>query len=310
MRRIVPFIAALSVLLSCSKAHVQTTSVPEVIVFLPVTGLGDEGYNDLCYSELLDIGEKNKDVMSMSFETVRDADELARMIDVIEREKAAAPRMLYILCSPEYDPESIPVTASGHDILLFESEEAVKGCHTFSIDMTSAAYRAGEMLAKAGNLGGMQLFKPAVLYLEQENPTGKAFASGFIAASGEQCLSYCVSDFAEDGISTETVYSTAIQIYQTHNFVLPQVGEFINGIYHYSRESSAWMAGVDADGENFSPFAIFSLKRRIDKALDDWTGRWLRGENIPDHIIYYEDAGFSELHINPDYEDFLNDENL
>ena len=194
------------------------------------------------------------------------------------------------------------------DVLLVESRDETLPVNTMFFSLYGACYQAGRAVGhsmdEVKNIAIVSanqtddyltdLRKGFMLGLFDENTMVKADTL-FLAADSK---GYNMADSA---------YHISYALDSTYQMVLPLCGGTIQGFLRYNREhpSSFYTIGIDADMQQYASRVPFSLVKHLDQAVQDWIAKWVAGDEIPPHLYYGLESGYTEIVLSDPYKALL-----
>lgn len=281
----------------------ETASLPSITFVTSIGGMGDNGYNDLILSGIIEFA--NRQDITLSIISPRDMTEAECALTDYCHTPSGHPSLL-ILGASEYEPlltDSLPSLTDTQSILLFESprQDLPQQVYTFYLRRYGAAYLCGQMAAECP-----QAYVIAACPDEATiQPAIQGFCQGYAQGSGQQAtVTYLADDIT--GFSNPEQAYVAIKELPWNAFVFPLAGGSGSGIYKYVREnmfSGMLVAGMDVDCSAYSTRTPFSMVVHIDRLLSQWLGDWIQGKEIPPHMEYGLSEGFVGVTVNHDFLD-------
>ena len=214
---------------------------------------------------------------------------------------------LVVLANDNLEPivhryESALAECPNVSVLLAESKDTTILCNTICLSGSGAYYQAGRVTARC-------LTDVDSIFIATANPTDqsiadmrKAFCRGIDDGETETGRVIGVDNFYVSNTSggfdkADSIYRMSYDIDPKYQLVLPICGGTMQGFLRYNREhsSSFYTIGVDADMQQYSTRVPFSIVKHIDDAVEDWIGRWAKGETMERHLNYGLSSGYIEL---------------
>lgn len=265
-------------------AHENTHVCADVTVVAPLSGLGDNGYNDEALAGVMEVASASGlEVSLLHPKTLEQAREYVREWSEDESDK----RRLLVLPDAEYSAIISAVRLSdAKSVLLFENDgkDVPSGIATFRISRYGTAFLSG-CLAK----GSATVH---VIEGKKGDKTSAEAASGFEDGYKKHHPDGCiVNHLLSDSYSGWSMPDAAYRIageYQ-NDFFFPLAKGSNAGVYKFSRESPfvlMLISGMDVDCSLFSKRIPFSVVIDVRSIVKDYVSRWKAGENISGHTDY------------------------
>ena len=286
---------------SCGKqdepVHVDDHVCADITVITPLSGLGDNGYNDEALTGVLDAATASQlEVSLLRPKSLEQAGEYVRQWS----NDGNSNRRLLILPDAEYSSILSNVsTSTTKSVLLFENDG--KGISpdiaTFRISRYGSAYLAG-CLAKGSPKVHIIQGKKGDQTCEEAT---KGFTAGYKSVRTEgKIISHSLSDTYKGWSMPDSLYRIAAQY--PDDFFFPLARGSNAGVYKFSRESSfvlMLIAGTDVDCSLFSKRIPFSAIIDIRSIVKDYVSRWINGDNISGHTDFGMKDGNAAVILNP-----------
>ena len=317
-------LGCVSVLTSCSKDD-ETMYVPDptdapstrpmvTVVYSP-DALGDKSYNDLIYSSVEDISNRNG-LRSLHLSPATREEGLAYLEDIFRQTETAGDtiRRLLIVASSDYDSwlrqnnkrlEGNPRA----DLLYFETSRPLDGKgSTLFMPYYGAMYEAGAVAPH---------FQPKALLIganPEDEVVGEAmqgfrdgFATDWVATSEEKSLTTMyIGQRAGEGYSiTDTLALKMMREYgeQSEDLlgkssaIIPVCGGASAVFLRLSAILNQFIVmGIDV--MNTAANCQYSVVKRIDTVVETSIRQWLTGEGIPKHQSLGLASGYTDLFVN------------
>ena len=312
-----------SVLTSCSKD--ETIYVPDptdaprtsplvTVVYSP-DALGDRSYNDLIYSSVENVSNRNG-LRSLHLSPATREEGLAYLEDIFRQTETAGDtiRRLLIVASSDYDTwlrqnnkrlEGNPRA----DLLYFETSTPLDGKgSTFYMPYYGAMYETGAIAP---------FFQPKALLIganPEDEYVGEAmqgfkdgFATDWVATSEEKSLTTMyIGQHAGQGYSiADTLALKMMRDYgeQSEDWlgkssaIIPVCGGASAVFLRLSTVLNQFIVmGIDV--MNTAANCQYSVVKRIDMAVETSIRQWLVGEGIPKHQSLGLASGYTDLIVN------------
>lgn len=275
----------------------------EIFVLFGPDSWGDNGYNDLIYSGLLDcIGsDKLKDV-KVRYVNPTSMSEALKLIASWKKDSLAYNKRLLVLANAVYkdvinkDLSGFTLDDKSNSVLLFESGKSdIKGVHTFMLSLYGTSYISGAVAAK------LHLTPLIVLGNSRDSITASAtdgFTDGFrdYGEKNAEIAKEYLSDTYNGYNMPDSTYNLMHQWAQNYNFIFPIMGGSIMGVFHYLRENpnKLFTVGMDVDQSNLCNELLGSMTKNIDSLFSSWLIKWASGETLPQYATYGLEEGYTE----------------
>ncbi len=317
-------LGCVSVLTSCSKDD-ETMYVPDptdapstrpmvTVVYSP-DALGDKSYNDLIYSSVEDISNRNG-LRSLHLSPATREEGLAYLEDIFRQTETPGDtiRRLLIVASSDYDSwlrqnnkrlEGNPRA----DLLYFETSRPLDGKgSTLFMPYYGAMYEAGAVAPH---------FQPKALLIganPEDEVVGEAmqgfrdgFATDWVATSQKKSLTTMyIGQHAGEGYSiTDTLALKMMREYgeQSEDLlgkssaIIPVCGGASAVFLRLSAILNQFIVmGIDV--MNTAANCQYSVVKRIDTVVETSIRQWLTGEGIPKHQSLGLASGYTDLFVN------------
>ena len=269
----------------------------DITVITPLSGPGDNGYNDEALAGVLDVASASGLEMSLLRpKTLEQAGEYVKEWSEDENSK----RRLLVLPDEEYSA-IVPtiISSDAKSVLLFENDgkDISSDIATFRISRYGSAYLAG-CLAKGSQTTHIIQGKTGDRSCKE---AADGFTAGFrtVRPDGE-IISHSLSDTYKGWSMPDSLYRIASQY--PDDFFFPLARGSNAGVYKFSRESPfvlMLIAGMDVDCSLFSKRIPFSVIIDMRSIVKDYVSRWISGENISGHTDYGMKDGKAAVKLNP-----------
>lgn len=293
-------------------AHMDDHVCADITVITPLSGLGDNGYNDEALAGVLDAASASGlEVSLLRPKTLEQAGEYMRRWSDDESNN----RRLLILPDAEYAAIVSNVRPSDvKSVLLFENDgkDLPAGVASFRISRYGTGYLSGCLARDSETVH--------IIEGKKGDRTSAEAIAGFMDGYRNYCpegtvVTHSLSDTFSGWSMPDAAYRIAGQ-YQD-DFFFPLAGGSNAGIYKFSRESPfvlMLIAGMDVDCSLFSKRVPFSVVMDVRSVVKDYVSRWIAGENISGHTGYGMDGGKASVRlstlfyeINDIWEDYYDD---
>lgn len=265
-------------------AHMDDHVCADVTVITPLSGLGDNGYNDEAMAGVMDVVTgSGLEVSLLRPKTLADAGEYVRRWS----EDGNSRRRLLVLPDAEYSAILSNVeTSDAKSVLLFENDgkDVPTGVATFRISRYGTGYLSG-CLAKDSETARIILGKKGDPCAEE---AAAGFADGYKKSRpGGGIAIHSLSDDFAGWSMPDSTYRLASKY--PRDFFFPLAKGSNAGIYKFSRESPfvlMLIAGMDVDCSLYSKRVPFSVMIDVRSVVKEYVSRWKAGENISGHANY------------------------
>lgn len=253
----------------------------DITVVTPLSGLGDNGYNDEALAGVLKaVSNSSIDVSLLRPKTLEQVGEYVRQWSTHETSN----RRLLILADAEYSGLLSDVnTSPSKSVLLFENDgkSISSDIATFRISRYGTAYLSGCL--------AMGSEKVHIIHGKKGDPTSeeaaKGFADGYLKSRHDGKIIYhSLSDTYSGWSMPDSLYRLAAE--NQNDFFFPLAKGSNAGVYKFSRESPfvlMLITGMDVDCSTYSKRVPFSMLVDVKKVVKDYVSRWISGENISGH---------------------------
>lgn len=253
----------------------------DITIITPLSGLGDNGYNDEALAGVMDLASTSGlEVSLLRPKTLEQAGEYVNEWSEHENSK----RRLLILPDEEYSAILSAVKLSDEkSVLLFENngKEVPSGIATFRISRYGTGYLSGCLAMGSETVH--------IVHGKKEDPiseeAAKGFANGYLKSRPNgKIVSHSLSDTYSGWSMPDSLYRLAAE-YQD-DFFFPLAKGSNAGLYKFSHESPfvlMLIAGMDVDCSAYSKRVPFSMIVNVKKVVKDYVSRWISGENISGH---------------------------
>lgn len=279
---------AVAVLSSCGREDVPieepTGIIADITVVAPLSGFGDNGYNDEALSGIMETaGAQNLDVSVVRPSTLQEAEEYVEEWHHTNVSK----RSMLILADSEYESLCRDLSPDGKKtVMQFESEgeTQLEGVCTFRFSRFGASWLSGRMAQGSRAVH--------IVYDYSSNPRIQEAAAGFREGylegnpNGEVTVQSLASDFQGSSMP-DSLYRLASRF--SSDFFFPLASSSNAGLFKFSRESPfvlMLIAGMDVDCSLQSKRVPFSVVVNVKETVQDLVERWSRGEDITGHRNY------------------------
>lgn len=284
----------------------------DITVITPLSGLGDNGYNDEALAGVMDVASTSGlEVSLLRPKTLEQAGEYVRRWSEVENNN----RRLLVLPDTEYATLLSYVQLSDvRSVLLFENDgkDMPSGVATFRIARYGTGYLSG-CLAKGSETAH-------VIEGKKGDKTAEEAVSGFEEGYKKHrpdgiIVNHSLSDTFAGWSMPDAAYRIAGE-YQ-NDFFFPLAKGSNAGVYKFSRESPfvlMLIAGMDVDCSLFSKRVPFSVVIDVRSVVKNYVSRWNAEENISGHMDYGMKEGKASVRlstlfyeINDIWESYYND---
>lgn len=283
--KLLPVIGIFVLLVGCGKQdEPMQSSEPicaDITIITPLSGLGDNGYNDEALAGVLEaVSTSRLEVSLLRPKTLEQAGEYVRQWSDDESNK----RHLLILPDAEYSGLLANVNPSpSKSVLLFENDgkNISSDIATFRISRYGTAYLSGCL--------AMGSERVHIIHGRKGDPTSeeaaKGFADGYLKSRPDgKIVNHFLSDTYFGWAMPDSLYRLAAE--NQNDFFFPLAKGSNAGVYKFSRESPfvlMLIAGMDVDCSTYSKRVPFSMLVDVKTVVKDYVSRWISGENISEH---------------------------
>lgn len=300
LKIIITFTLASVLITSCSGNEDEPSSadiglIADITVVAPLSGLGDNGYNDQAIAGIFEgIGSSETEVSIMRPKDIRQAESMVGEWCGTDDGK----RRLLVLADNEYSAIATKISQrEQQSVLLFESDGSgiPEDIATFRISRYGCSYLAG-CLAQGNertHIVGGKSGDPVVC------EAAAAFEAGYRAVNhtGEVTTHY-LSDTAAGYAMSDSLYRLVAEY--PDDFFYPLAKGSNAGIFKYSRETPfvlLLIAGTDVDCSQLSKRVPFSVVIDVKTVVCDYISRWIAGENISGHNTFGMGDGTAQVRL-------------
>lgn len=268
---------------------------PDITVMAPLSGVGDNSYNDEALAGIFDgVGDSGLELSILRPRTLIQAEAMA------EEWKAAqtGKRRLLVLSDYEYDDMASGMRLSDNQaVLLFESDGAgmPDNVGSFRISRYGVSYLSGCLAQGSGkvHIVGAREDDPAV------GEAVRAFTDGYgdTNPTGEIATHYLAVD-ASGYAMPDSLYRLAAE--NPDDFFFPLAKGSNAGLFKYSRETPfvfLLIAGMDVDCSLKSKRVPFSVVIDVKSVVRDYVRRWISGEDISGHRDFGMADGAAQVRL-------------
>lgn len=270
---------------------------PDITVMVPLSGVGDNGYNDEALAGIFDgMGDSGLELSILRPRSLAQAEAFAEEWEMGQTGK----RRLLVLADNEYGGIARSMELPGNlSVLLFEHDgEAMPGnVASFRISRRGVSYLSGCLAQGSG--------KVRIVGGREEDPVIKEASEAFIAGyraknpAGEVVTHYLADD-ASGFAMPDSLYRLAARHHD--DFFFPLAKGSNAGLFKYSRETPfvlLLIAGMDLDCSLMSKRVPFSVVVDVRSVTKDYLSRWISGEDISGHRDFGMADGTAQVRLNP-----------
>lgn len=270
---------------------------PDITVMAPLSGVGDNSYNDEALAGIFDgVGDSGLELSILRPRSLYQAEAMA------EEWKAGqiGKRRLLVLADYEYGDIVRGMRLSdAQTVLLFESDgEAMpENVGSFRISRYGVSYLSGCLAQGSGkvHIVGAREDDPAV------GEAVRAFTDGYgdTNPTGEIATHYLAVD-ASGYAMPDSLYRLAAE--NPDDFFFPLAKGSNAGLFKYSRETPfvfLIIAGMDVDCSLKSKRVPFSVIIDVKSVVRDYVRRWISGEDISGHRDFGMADGAAHVRLSP-----------
>lgn len=306
LKALITLIVCVHALWACTQSSdyiVHSGQDKEIFVLFGPDSWGDNGYNDLIYSGLLDcIGSDKLQDSKVRYVNPSSMSEALKLIASWKKDSLASEKRLLVLASSVYndiikkDLSGFTLDDKSNCVLLFESGKSnIKGVHTFMLSLYGTSYISGAVAAK------LKLNPLMVVGNSKDSITASAtdgFTAGFrdYGDKNAEIAKEYLSDTYNGYNMPDSTYNLMYKWAQDYNFIFPIMGGSIMGVFHYIRENPKdfYTVGIDVDQKNLCSQLLGSMTKNIDSLFSSWLVKWANGETLPQHATYGLEEGYTE----------------
>lgn len=277
--------------------HEVDAVYPDITVIAPLSGVGDNGYNDEALAGIFDgMGDSGLELSIQRPHSLAQAEALAEEWKMGQTGK----RRLLVLADNEYGGIARSMELPGNlSVLLFEHDgEAMPGnVASFRISRRGVSYLSGCLAQGSG--------KVRIVGAREDDPVIKEASEAFIAGyraknpAGEAVTHYLADD-ASGFAMPDSLYRLAARHHD--EFFFPLAKGSNAGLFKYSRETPfvlLLIAGMDVDCSLMSKRVPFSVVVGVGSVTKDYVSRWISGEDISGHHDFGMADGTAQVRLNP-----------
>lgn len=272
--------------------------------------LGDLTYNDEIYRGVAAAARANDLWLQLellsdtSHLSLRDQIEILLWTQNMDYDDS---RTLIVWCNDNYEPiykslDNLLTENPRVTHLVVESNDTTLAVNTMSFCLYGAAYQAGSSVAEA-----MTDVANVVLVGDDSPDVVQGFRQGLSDAS-RKVISSTIALSRNGGYNlADSTYRLAYTLDESCQMVVPLCAEVAQGLTRYNREyaGSFYTVGINADMRPYSARVPMSMTKNFASAIQDWIGRWARGEEQEPHQVYGLESGYCSLVISADYQSLL-----
>ncbi len=314
MKQIVWIFATIITLASCHPDDDRTSlvweSTMDVTFIVPITGLGDNGYNDCAARGVFRFVEQS----GASLTLLRPADrtEAQTMYDQWIEEHADTDSALLILGSSEYAECVIRgaecvVRGTGSGILLYEADNTnmPEGISTLQINRYGVSWLAGAMSQDAD-----ALILAATPHIHTLETSIAGFMAGHQAYQPKEtttrsCRIEYLADSEQGFAMPDSAYRYIYPMTEAFStMIFPLLGGSGNGVLRALNDNAFSMplvVGMDVDQSALCSRLPFSVVMHIDEVLYRLLQQWASGKGIPRSTCLGMRDGATEIVFNPNF---------
>ncbi|MFR9650101.1 MAG: BMP family ABC transporter substrate-binding protein [Rikenellaceae bacterium] len=296
----------------CSKDSlgVETPEVQNhVTILFSLSGVGDNGYNDLALTGVLTAQRDNDIELHLLYPTSQE--EAGEFIsDWVDYGSSEGKKSLLILASSDYETlveEYIPDDVlESRDVLLFESKNQELNVSKFMISMYGTSYLAGAITPVFGENAAVITAND---FDSTINDAAQGFYDGFIYGGGGGYVRESLSDSWDGYAMSSEAYILTAELSKQASFIFPLAGGSNLGVFRYTRDypDGIYTSGVDVDQAGYSTQVAFSVMKHLDLLLEDYIDMWLNDITLPRDKVYGMESGYIELSLSPNYQELCSD---
>lgn len=320
-----PILTALSLIGICSCGDSESVAdskesgcTPEKCLVYTVysqAGIGDFGYQDLIYYGV----NLAKETQNFSLEnahpnSVESAEDFIKVF-FEETDSGTHTQRLLILTTGEFDTlfASHPEWKqnSVNTILILGPREKSIDAHFWDISLYGASYLAGRTVKDMG------LDSAIILAANPKTPAIRDAVSGFITgyekSNGHFDIDkdlFYLDDEDGKGFNSQTSYFIGFNdtSFTEKTFIFPVMGGSNQNLYRNMREmqdsTSILSCGMDANQEHLSTGIAFSIEKKIDALVIDFTEKWVAGDSLKTDVFATFGTKYIDIAVSKGYKEW------
>jgi basic membrane protein A len=289
---------------------------PSVTYMTSVSGLGDNGYNDLIMQGVMTFAEKNPDV-EVYLRFPSSTDDARQMLEEWQTKTAdeASSEQLLLLGESAYAPllqTAASPLAEHQRILVVESDSItspLQRVSTLHIRRYGAAYLTGCLAREAEYAFVMAAYPGDTIVRDAE----RGFCEGYHDAGGKTAEVHYLASDAGGYAMPNAAYSWLTSLSDSLGggfwipdaFIFPLAGGSNNGVYKYTRDqeiSLLLVSGMDVDASAYSVRVPCSMVLHLDRLVNRLLNDWVDDGDLPTHTeVGLEDSEAIEVVANPTF---------
>lgn len=300
LKNIITFTLSSVLIASCSGNEDEPSSADigltaDITVLAPLSGLGDNGYNDQAVAGIFEgVGSSETEVSIMRPKDITEAESMVGDWCAADDGK----RRLLVLADNEYSAIAAKISQrEQQSVLLFESDGSgiPEDIATFRISRYGCSYLAGCLAqgSERTHIVGGRRGDPMV------SEAAAAFEAGYkVANPTGEVITHYLSDTAAGYAMSDSLYRLVAEFHD--EFFYPLTKGSNAGIFKYSRETPfvlLLIAGTDVDCSQLSKRVPFSVVIDVKKVVCDYISRWIAGEDIAGRRTFGMSDGTAQVRL-------------
>ncbi len=318
---------------ACSDDEDTVAARPTLTYVTAVSGLGDNGYNDLIMQGVMTFATAHPEV-AVSVRTPVSAEDARQVVEAWRAETASGVDQnnhLLLLGDTDYAPllSSLSAPLGAHQrALLVEGDSAavpIAGVSTLWIRRYGAAYLVGCLAREAEAAYVLAAYAGDTV----ADDAVQGFCDGYHDTSGRTAEVHYLADDDSGYAQADKAYrwlsdlgdSRGDNVCDLDAFIFPVAGGSNNGLYKYTRDVEITLfllCGMDVDASEYSTRIPCSMVLHMDRVVNRLLTEWADSGTLPAHTelglsnpeaievvasqtFFDRLALFMDYYIDPDY---------